>query len=253
MKYMMIVASLLVAQAALAVPGTVESTSTPKAVSRQVVTSTVSTNTDIPAIQPINLISASMDRVVMIKVTGTIMDYETMTSTFTVPTPTGWIGSGAFISDDGMVLTCDHLFLEKMDNRAVTVKTSTDKEYAAVIVAESSTTDLALLKTFPVSRVPYFRIGKQPVRGQQVLAFGAPLQLEKTVSVGFVENPLSGDSPQRTIHSAAINPGNSGGPLVNMDGELVGVNVSHYMVNFLMRAEGLGNAVTVADIQKFLN
>lgn len=208
--------------------------------------------TDIPAIQPMNLIADSMSRVVMVKVSGTVWDYETYKSTYTVPMPAAWIGSGAFISEDGLVLTCDHLFSTKMDDEVVTVKSSTGKEYKAFVVAESSTTDLALLKTFPIAKMPYFKLGKQPVRGQQVLAFGAPLRLEKTVSVGFVENEASGDDPKRTLHSAAINPGNSGGPLVNTSGELVGVNVSHYMVNFLMRAEGLGNAVSMDDIEKFL-
>lgn len=229
------------------------STTTPKAVHPVVAVATPTVKADIPAIQPINLIVAAMDRVVMVKVTGTMMDYETIFSTYTKRMPVGWVGSGAFISEDGLVLTCDHLFSAKMDDMVTTIKTASGKEYTAFVVAESSTTDLALLKTFPMNKMPYFKIGKQPVRGQQVLAFGAPLRLEKTVSVGFVENENSGDAPTRTLHSAAINPGNSGGPLINTDGELVGVNVSHYMVNFLMRAEGLGNAVTVADILKFLN
>lgn len=199
----------------------------------------------------LNVVEASLSKVVLIEVTGTVDAYATDTSTHTVKRKVGWIGSGSFITGDGMVLTCDHLFGKKLEDRKVIVKTFSGKKYLALVLSENKDTDLALLKVFPIKTVPYFTFGKTVVRGQQVFAFGAPLQIEKTVSVGYVEN-LNVGNEHKTLHSASINPGNSGGPLVDTNGQLVGVNVSYLLENPMTRAEGMGQATSLHDINTFL-
>lgn len=202
--------------------------------------------------KPMDVIKASMPKVVMIQVSGIVDVYEDDQSTFTVKKHISWIGSGAFISKEGMILTCDHLFEQKLQDEQVIVKTFNGKKYKAIILSQDAKKDLALIKVFPMKNLPYFTIGDVPlVRGQQVYAFGAPLQLEKTVSVGYIENLGVGDD-KRTLHSAAINPGNSGGPLVDDLGNLIGVNVSFLMENFIMRAESMSQATSLVDIRQFL-
>lgn len=202
--------------------------------------------------KPVDVIKTSLPKVVMIEVSGFTDAFESDDSKKIVSREVGWIGSGAFITDDGMILTCDHLFLKKLKDRSIIVKTFTGKKYRAMLLSEDEKKDVALIKVFPMKKLPFFKVSRTPlVRGQQVYAFGAPLQLEKTVSVGYVEN-LGVGQDKRTLHSASINPGNSGGPLVDNEGQLVGVNVSSLLVNIFMRAEAMGQAVSLYDIWSFL-
>lgn len=198
-----------------------------------------------------DLVPDSLPKVVTIEVTGTVNAYATETSTYTVKRKIGLIGSGAFISKDGIVLSCDHLFEHKLENREITVITMLGKTYRALLLAENKNTDLSLLKVFPLHDVHYFEIGKPVVRGQKVWAFGSPLEFTRTVSVGYIENLTVGDD-KRTLRSAAINPGNSGGPLVSEDGKLIGVNVSSLFIDMFERAEGMEQAVSLHDIKVFL-
>jgi serine protease Do len=94
-------------------------------------------------------------------------------------------------------------------------------------------------------------LGKETVKGQTVLAFGSPLNIQRTVSVGWVENLLN-QGYLFILHSAAINPGNSGGPLVNLRGELVGINQAMIMANMFVPANGLYVAISVDTIKRFL-
>lgn len=197
------------------------------------------------------LVKNSIPKVVMIEVHGMVDDFESDTSTKVIKVPVTWVGSGSLISSDGMVLSCDHLFLRKLEDRLIIVKMSHGKKYRALLLSEDKKKDLSLLKIFPLHPLPYFPIGKPVVRGQKVFAFGAPLEYEKTVSIGYVENLAIGPD-KRTLHSAAINPGNSGGPLVTEDGGIVGVNVTMTFMNPFMRAEGMGKATSLHDINLFL-
>jgi len=196
------------------------------------------------------LVKDTQDKVVTIYVSG-VTEEAVLFSTATVRQRVTYLGSGSFISADGYILTCDHLFQEPMEKRTITVRTNSGREYRATILDESSTRDLALLKIFSLKPQKYFKLGPQPKRGQTVIAFGSPLGIEKTVTVGYVSN-VGVDKRKMTLHTAAINPGNSGGPLVDTLGRLVGVNVEVVVLNFLQRAEGMGVAVNMQRIHDFL-
>lgn len=200
----------------------------------------------------IDVVKQTQPKVVTITVTG-VKDAEVDFSTWStvIKAPVEYLGTGSIISKDGFILTCDHLFMVKMENREVTVINSAHKKYKAMIVDEDKKNDLALLKIFSPKELPFFSLGKGVVRGQQVLAFGSPLGIDRTVSVGYVEN-IGLTNRHLVMHSAAINPGNSGGPLTDNQGRLVGVNIEILMAEMFMRAEGMSIAVPFSSIEKFL-
>jgi S1-C subfamily serine protease len=156
-------------------------------------------------------------------------------------------GSGAFITRSGVVLTCYHVVNHgKMPK--IYIKLDDGTVYRGVVVAYDEKADLALVVT-TLTDVPYFELGGDVRRGQQVVAFGSPLGLQRTVSFGWVENFTPRGS---IIHSAAINPGNSGGPLVDMGGKLVGVNQFTVGMGPFETAAGMGGAIPVKDVKAFL-
>ena len=145
-------------------------------------------------------------------------------------------GSGSIISQDGYVLTNNHVVEGAADGRAeMTVTLQDGSTHPAKFIAGDSNTDVAVIKVEDVSNMPTITIGNSDdlAVGQNVVAIGAPLGLEQTVTTGIVSalnRPVrAGEGGEATIidaiqTDAAINPGNSGGPLVNMNGELIGMN-----------------------------
>ena len=145
-------------------------------------------------------------------------------------------GSGSIISQDGYVLTNNHVVEGAADGRAeMTVTLQDGSTHPAKFIAGDSNTDVAVIKVEGVSNMPTITIGNSDdlAVGQNVVAIGAPLGLEQTVTTGIVSalnRPVrAGEGGEATIidaiqTDAAINPGNSGGPLVNMNGELIGMN-----------------------------
>ena len=145
-------------------------------------------------------------------------------------------GSGSIISQDGYVLTNNHVVEGAADGRAeMTVTLQDGSIHPAKFIAGDSNTDVAVIKVEGVSNMPTITIGNSDdlAVGQNVVAIGAPLGLEQTVTTGIVSalnRPVrAGEGGEATIidaiqTDAAINPGNSGGPLVNMNGELIGMN-----------------------------
>ncbi len=136
-------------------------------------------------------------------------------------------GSGFFISDDGYLVTNNHM-VENAEK--VTVRTLDSEEFQAEIVGTDSDSDLALLKV-DKKNLPYITLGDSTKcrPGEWVLAIGNPLSFEHTVTAGIISAKgrqlLGGPTYQNFIQTdAAINPGNSGGPLVNMQGEVIGIN-----------------------------
>ena len=135
-------------------------------------------------------------------------------------------GSGFFISSDGYILTNRHVV---NGSKKVTVTLFDDREFPAEIVGEDDGTDIALLK-IDAKGMPAVKIGDpdESEVGSWVLAFGAPFGLEQTVTAGIVSakgRPSFTEQYVPFIQSdVAINRGNSGGPLVNLDGEVIGVN-----------------------------
>ncbi|MBL7847796.1 MAG: trypsin-like peptidase domain-containing protein [Cyclobacteriaceae bacterium] len=141
-------------------------------------------------------------------------------------------GSGVIISDDGYIVTNQHVI---EDATGIEVVLNDNQRYYAKVIGKDPSTDLALLK-IKAKNLPYLRYGDsdQVVPGEWVLAVGNPFDLNSTVTAGIVsakarnigilrdKNNLQVESFIQT--DAAVNPGNSGGALVNLKGELIGIN-----------------------------
>lgn len=138
------------------------------------------------------------------------------------------LGSGFIISKDGYVCTNHHV-IQNVDK--VTVKVL-DKVYDAEVVGSDERTDLALLKIKSKDKFsPVFIGDSDKVNvGDWAIAIGNPFGLDKTFTVGVVsavarkDVDMMGGSQSHIQTDASINPGNSGGPLINIDGEVIGIN-----------------------------
>jgi len=143
--------------------------------------------------------------------------------------PSYAVGSGFIVDKTGYILTNYHVV---EDSSRVTVQLQSGEEYVAKIVGADEETDLAVLKIEAGRDLPFVRLGdsERARVGDWVLAIGSPFGLSQTVTAGIVsqvkrETPYTFSFPKKFIQTdAAINRGNSGGPLVNMDGEVIGVN-----------------------------
>lgn len=146
-------------------------------------------------------------------------------------------GSGVIISQDGYIVTNNHV-IEKADQIKITLNNK--KTYDAEVIGTDPTTDLALLK-IEEEGLPYVSYGNsdQLRIGEWVLAVGNPFNLTSTVTAGIVSakgrdinilsnDPFTGNSSIESFiqTDAAVNPGNSGGALVNTKGELIGINAA---------------------------
>jgi serine protease Do len=142
-------------------------------------------------------------------------------------------GSGFIISEDGYLLTNNHV-VEDADT--VMVSLGDRREYKAEIIGTDQRSDVALLK-IDAKNLPILEIGKSKRLkvGEWVVAIGSPFQLRFSVTSGIVSAkgrsiPNGSDSTYVPFiqTDVAINPGNSGGPLFNLDGEVVGINSQIY-------------------------
>ena len=134
------------------------------------------------------------------------------------------VGSGFVISDDGFVLTNAHV-VEGADEVVVTL---TDRrEFKAKVLGSDTRSDVALLKV-EARNLPSVRIGdSSKIRvGEWVIAIGSPFNLENTVTAGIISAKArdTGEYLPLIQSDVAVNPGNSGGPLINMRGEVIGIN-----------------------------
>lgn len=141
--------------------------------------------------------------------------------------PSG-VGSGFIVSTDGYIITNAHVIAEA-DKVVVTLNNG--KEYEAKVVGSDERTDIALLK-IEAKGLKAIAIGdsNKLKKGQWVLAIGSPYGLESTVTSGIVSamNRDTGEYLPFIQTDVAINPGNSGGPLIDLSGEVVGVNSQIY-------------------------
>jgi serine protease Do len=142
------------------------------------------------------------------------------------------LGSGVIVDEKGFILTNNHVI---KDATKIQVTLPGDKtNYTAKVVGADEETDLAVIKIDAQKRLPTARMGNSDAvqTGDWVLAFGSPFGLEATVTAGIVsakDRTNIGQQFQRFIQTdAAINPGNSGGPLVNLAGEVIGINTAIY-------------------------
>jgi S1-C subfamily serine protease len=126
------------------------------------------------------------------------------------------------------------------------------KVFQANLILIDADRDLALIAPIAHQGVfEYFRIGKKPKIGQQVISLGSPLGIPRVASVGYIEAYLE-DNYVYILHSAFINPGNSGGPLVSLDGKLIGINEATLNIDVIHAAQGMFIAISLYTIYDFL-
>ncbi len=137
------------------------------------------------------------------------------------------LGSGFIISTDGYIVTNAHVVQQA---EHIQVKLSDREEYDAKLIGVDPKTDVALIKITPHQDLPVVRLGDSDLLevGDWVVAIGNPFGLAETVTAGIVsaKGRVIGAGPYDDFiqTDASINPGNSGGPLLNVDGEVVGIN-----------------------------
>lgn len=153
------------------------------------------------------------------------------------------LGSGFIISKDGYIVTNDHVV---RDAESVQVKLSNDKVYDAKVVGSDQKSDIAVIK-IAASDLPTAVLGDSDRLevGQWAIAIGNPFGLDRTVTVGVVSatgrNNVGIETYENFIQTdASINPGNSGGPLLNVYGEVIGINTA-----IVAAGQGIGFAIPI--------
>lgn len=139
-------------------------------------------------------------------------------------------GTGIILSDDGYILTNNHVI---SDAKNIYIKLYNGKSYKAKVVGIDDPTDIAILKINTGKHLPFAKVGNSSKAevGQTVIAIGSPLGFENTVTKGIIsaKNRQLKDIPTSITFlqtDAPINPGNSGGPLINLKGEVIGLNTA---------------------------
>jgi len=161
-------------------------------------------------------------------------------------------GSGVIISSDGLVVTNHHVVDKAIEIRCVL---SDKLQFPAKVVGSDKETDLALIRLDlpPNTTTPHASFGDSDAieEGSYVMAMGAPFGFSRSVSLGIVSNAtryLEASPYNLWIQTdAAINPGNSGGPLVDVRGEIVGINARG-----VMAGENLGFAIPSARVREVI-
>jgi serine protease Do len=154
------------------------------------------------------------------------------------------LGSGFLLDNEGYIVTNNHV-VEDADQ--IKVRLSDESEYDATIIGRDPKTDLALIKIdAPSKDLKPLELGDSdtiPV-GSWVVAIGSPFGLEQTVTAGIVsaKGRIIGSGPYDDFiqTDASINPGNSGGPLLNLKGEVVGINTA-----IVASGQGIGFAIPI--------
>ena len=171
-------------------------------------------------------------------------------------------GTGFIISKDGLILTNNHV-VEGATKIVVSLYgEDADQEYPAKVIGRDSLTDSALIELTerPGHTLPEAKFGdsSQVQPGDWVMAIGNPFGLAHTVSVGVIsalERPFP-VADARTLQvlqtDAAINPGNSGGPLLNLRGEVIGINTAIYSNERASGNIGIGFAVPINTVRNLL-
>jgi serine protease Do len=153
------------------------------------------------------------------------------------------VGSGFIMSKEGYILTNNHV-VEDADQ--IKVKLAGGKEFDGKIVGRDPKTDLAIVKIVGDSDLQPLKLGNSDDLkvGNWVVAVGSPFGLEQTITAGIVsaKGRVIGSGPYDNFiqTDASINPGNSGGPLINMQGEVVGINTA-----IIASGQGIGFAIPI--------
>ncbi|MCM8763787.1 MAG: DegQ family serine endoprotease [Candidatus Omnitrophica bacterium] len=162
------------------------------------------------------------------------------------------LGSGFIVDPDGYILTNNHV-IQGVDKILVKLMDA-ERKYEAKVIGTDSRTDLALIKIDAGKQLPTVVLGDSDSIeiGEWAIAIGNPMGLEETVTIGVISakgRSVLGTSPYEDFiqTDAAINPGNSGGPLVNIKGEVIGINtaiIAPYM------AQNIGFAIPINIAKK---
>jgi HtrA serine peptidase 2 len=172
------------------------------------------------------------------------------------------IGSGTIIDTDGTILTCAHVVVDfqgikHLSNGKVDVTLQDGRTFEGTVVNADLHSDIAIVKIKSKTPLPAAKLGSSSKLrpGDWAIALGCPLSLQNTVTAGIVScvDRQSSDLGLGGMHreylqtDCAINGGNSGGPLVNIDGEVVGVNSMK-----INTAHGLGFAVPIDSVTRII-
>lgn len=159
-------------------------------------------------------------------------------------------GTGCVVSNDGIILTSSHVI---EDGKDITVTIYNGKTYKAEVLKRMGrNNDLALLKIKIDQPMQTVKLGdsEQIKVGQKVLAIGNPFGFNGTLTQGIISRI---DYSKNKIQTdAAINPGSSGGPLLNTNGEVIGINQSIYNPDNNISNIGIGFAIPVNTVKDFL-
>jgi len=158
-------------------------------------------------------------------------------------------GSGVIISQDGYIVTNAHVVSDATD---IKVKLTNGREYVGKVIGLDSKTDIAVLKISGKDKFPAARLGDSSKlqTGQWAIAIGNPFGLDHTVTVGVVSGTGRADMGLTQYENfiqtdASINPGNSGGPLLNSNGEVIGINTAIMTVG-----QGIGFAIPINTVKE---
>jgi serine protease Do len=154
------------------------------------------------------------------------------------------LGSGIIINRDGYIITNDHVV---RDAESIQVKLSNESTYDAKVVGSDPKSDIAVIKINSKEPLPVAVLGDSDKLqvGQWAIAIGNPFGLDRTVTVGVVSATGRSNMGIETYENfiqtdASINPGNSGGPLLNVNGEVIGINTA-----IVAAGQGIGFAIPV--------
>ncbi|OMO86707.1 hypothetical protein CCACVL1_09513 [Corchorus capsularis] len=172
------------------------------------------------------------------------------------------MGSGTIIDADGTILTCAHVVVD-FQGRRITSKGKVDvtlqdgRSFEGTVLNADLHSDIAIVKINSKTPLPHAKLGtSSKLRpGDWVIALGCPLSLQNTITAGIVscvdrkssDLGLGGMRREYLQTDCAINAGNSGGPLVNIDGEIVGVNIMK-----VAAADGLSFAVPIDSVSTII-
>jgi serine protease Do len=162
------------------------------------------------------------------------------------------LGSGVILDPSGVLVTNDHVI---RGASAIHVVLADGRQLEAEVMGSDADNDLAVLKVQSKTPLPAAKLGTSAdlMIGETVIAIGSPFGLKKTVTVGVVsavgrsfkvENRVYNDFVQT---DASINPGNSGGPLINIDGDVIGINTAIYA-----SGQGIGFAIPADKVRRIV-
>ncbi|MEX1327372.1 MAG: Do family serine endopeptidase [Desulfobacterales bacterium] len=164
------------------------------------------------------------------------------------------LGSGVIIDGkDGLILTNAHV-VQKTGTIKIVLRD--EREFEARIVGTDPDSDLAVLKIDSKDRLPAIKMGSSEdlMIGETVIAIGNPFGFSHTVTTGVISAVNRSIRAQERVYhdfiqiDASINPGNSGGPLLNINGDLIGINTAIYA-----KAQGIGFAIPIDKARKIIS